>query len=58
MNTYDEARENQFSTGEIVVTPDGEGLVEKVHPGKKVVVVKLREAGCIREFPLEEVDRV
>ncbi len=57
MNTYDEAREDQFSTGEIVVTPDGEGSVEKVNLGKKVVLVKLREAGCVREFPLEEVDR-
>jgi cell fate regulator YaaT (PSP1 superfamily) len=58
MNTYDEAREDQFSTGEFVVTPDGEGIVEKVNSRKKIVLVKLREAGCVREFPLEEVDRV
>ena len=57
MNAYDEAREEQFSAGEIVVTPDGEGLVEKVNPVKKIVLVRLREANCVREFPMEEVDR-
>ncbi|HOL16673.1 MAG TPA: stage 0 sporulation family protein [Bacillota bacterium] len=58
LNAYEEAREEQFSVGEAVVTPDGEGLVEKVNPGKKVILVKLKEAGCVREFPLEEVDRL
>lgn len=57
MNSYDEVRDEQFSRGETVVTPDGDGLVEKVYPLKKVVLVKLREAGCVREFPLEEVGR-
>ncbi len=58
LNTYEETREELFSVGETVVTPDGEGLVEKVNPGKKVVLVKLKEDGCVREFPLEEVDRL
>ncbi|MBS3943186.1 MAG: stage 0 sporulation family protein [Dethiobacter sp.] len=57
MNSYDEARDEQFSIGEIVITPDGDGLVEKVYPSKKVVLVKLREAKSVREFPLEEVGR-
>ena len=58
LNTYEEAREEQFAVGEAVVTPDGEGVVEKVNPGKKVLLVKLKEDGCVREFPLEEVDRL
>ena len=57
MSAYDEAREEQPSPGDAVITPDGEGMVEKIDPGKKVARVKLRENGVVREFPLEEVDR-
>jgi len=57
INAYDETRDEQFSIGETVVTPDGDGLVEKVNMAKKVVLVRLREAGRVHEFPLEEVGR-
>ncbi len=56
MSAYNEAREAQPAPGDVVVTPDGEGKVEKVNSGKKVVRVKLLESGAVREYPLEEVD--
>ncbi len=57
MSAYEEAREEMPQPGEEVLTPDGEGQVAGTDPVKKVVQVKLRESGCTREFPAEEVDQ-
>lgn len=57
MNAYEEAREELPSTGDAVITPDGEGVVEKVDVRKKIIHVRLQDTGCVREFPAEEVDR-
>jgi len=44
--------------GELVITPDGEGQVKDINYQKKLVLVRLQDSGHLREFPLEEVDRV
>lgn len=58
MNFYDDLPGDQFTAGDSVVTPDGEGKVEKVSANKKQVQVRLLESNHIREFPLEEVDKI
>lgn len=57
MSAYDEARQELPAQGDTVITPDGEGRVESMDAQKKLVHVKMSDSGCIREFPLEEVDR-
>lgn len=58
INSYGEARPELPASGEAVVTPDGEGTVVGVNHSKKIAQVKLKEGGCTREFPWEEVDRI
>ena len=53
---YENAREDMPAPGEVVITPDGEGIVKEVKRNKKVVSVKLQESGYVRDFPLEEID--
>ncbi|NLA27222.1 MAG: stage 0 sporulation family protein [Firmicutes bacterium] len=58
MSAYEEARGEMPLPGEEVLTPDGEGKVTGLDRSKKIVRVKLRDSGCIREFPAEEVEGV
>ncbi|NMA92150.1 MAG: stage 0 sporulation family protein [Firmicutes bacterium] len=58
METYEDSREDQLHPGERVVTPEGEGKVEKINGARKMIRVKLTENGCSRNFPEEEVDRL
>jgi len=55
-SAYENARQEMPKSGEMVVTPDGEGTVKDVNCSKKTVLVKLQESGHTREFPLEELD--
>jgi len=57
-SAYEDARDEMPKSGETVITPDGEGQVKEVNFNKKTVLVKLQESGYVREFPLEEVDRI
>jgi cell fate regulator YaaT (PSP1 superfamily) len=57
-SAYEDARDEMPKSGETVITPDGDGQVKEVNYNKKTVLVKLQESGYVREFPLEEVDRV
>jgi cell fate regulator YaaT (PSP1 superfamily) len=57
-SAYEDARDEMPKSGETVITPDGDGQVKEVNYNKKTVLVKLQESGYVREFPLEEVDRI
>jgi cell fate regulator YaaT (PSP1 superfamily) len=57
-SAYEDAREEMPKQGELVITPDGEGQVKDINYQKKLVLVRLQDSGHLREFPLEEVDRV
>lgn len=56
-SSYDEAKEEMPASGDAVITPDGEWRVEEVDLQKKSAHVRLQDSGCVRVFPLEEVDR-
>ncbi len=56
-SAYENAREEMPKQGEDVLTPDGEGKVVEVKCHEKSLLVKLKESGYTRVFPLEEVDR-
>ena len=56
-SAYEDARDEMPRSGEAVITPDGEGQVKEINYSKKTVLVKLKESGYERDFPLEEVDR-
>ncbi len=55
-SSYGEARDQVPKQGQMVITPDGEGVVQEVNKKKKSVVVKLEESGYTRTFPWEEID--
>ena len=56
-SSYEDSREDMPRSGEIVLTPDGEGMVREVNCRRKTVTVKLQESGHVRDFPLEEVEK-
>lgn len=53
---YEEFEEKYPDIGSHVITPQGEGVVDKIFKQKNVVRILMDESGECEEFPLEEVD--
>ncbi len=54
---YEHAKGELPVTGDLVITPRGDGKVISTNIAKKIVLVELKDLSVQQEFPVEEVER-